>query len=34
VRGTHTVTDIQTEDAGKHPETGNHLTRVTLKLEG
>lgn len=28
-----TVTNIDVIDAGKHPESGEHLTRVTLELE-
>jgi hypothetical protein len=27
------VTEIEILDAGNHPETGQHLTRVTLSLE-
>jgi hypothetical protein len=33
-RGVHTVTAIETTDAGTHPDTGAHLTRLTLTLEG
>jgi hypothetical protein len=32
-RGENTVLDIETHDAGTHPNTGEHLTRVILKLE-
>jgi hypothetical protein len=32
-RGENTVLDIETEDVGSHPDSGEHLTRVTLKLE-
>jgi hypothetical protein len=33
-RGENTVLDIETRDAGDHPDTGEHLTRVILKPEG
>jgi hypothetical protein len=33
-RGDHTVKDIEIRDAGSHPQTGEHLTRVMLTLEG
>jgi len=32
-RGDYQVTNIEITDAGVHPETGEHLTRVILKLE-
>jgi hypothetical protein len=33
-RGEHTVTGIEQEAVENHPDTGEHLTRVILKLEG
>jgi hypothetical protein len=32
-RGDYQVTNIEMTDAGNHPESGEHLTQVTLKLE-
>jgi hypothetical protein len=33
VRGEHTVMEVEISDAGKHPESGEHLNRVTLTLD-
>jgi hypothetical protein len=33
VRGEHTVMEVEISDAGKHPESGEHLNRITLTLD-